>query len=335
MAVFIVDDGLAPSEPLNLNNIKPNSFKRIIILDRWKVTSGEVESNPLSDNYLEPTHYRINIGNTTASYHPSRCHRFITNPLPIDEARHEQYWGVSTLEIIYRQLISDDVFLSSISNMMKKATMDIMGIPNLSHMIKSGQEEAVKKRIRLAQSTMSNLNSWVKDAGTNGQNAETYERITQQFSGFDAMDIQSQNRIAAAAEIPATIFLGRSEAGLNADGSGSLNIFNDRLMTIREINIDPFLTKIDTIIAKTLNKKVPTYKWENPFPMTKKEEAEIRNLDADVVVKMQTMQVADGVIANKLFEFGIIDEDEKKTVEDDFKLEPFDIEDHPETNEEN
>ncbi len=326
MAVFIVDDGLPPSEPLNLNNVKENSFKRIIIVDRWKVTSETIDSDPLSDTFGEPPLYRIQIGDKTANYHPSRCHRFVTNDLPIDEARHEQYWGVSTIEIIYRQLISDDVFLSSVANMMKKATTDIMGIPNLSQMIKNGHEEAVKTRVRLAQSTMSTLNAWVKDNGANGQNAETYDKITQQFSGFDAMDIQSQNRIVAAADIPASIFLGRQESGLSNDGSSSLNVFNDRLSSIREIVIDPFLRKTDMIIAATLKQDTPIYEWENPFPMTRKEEAEIRNINADVITKMQTMQVSDEVIANKLLEFDLIDEDEHKIVVDEFSLEPYDIE---------
>ena len=86
---------------------------------------------------------------------------------------------------------------------------------------------------------------------------------------------------------------------------------------------------MDTIIAKSLGKEVPLYEWENPFPMTKKEEAEIRNLNADVAIKMQTMQIADSVIANKLFEYGLINEDEKKIVENEFNLESFEIEDEP------
>jgi len=41
---------------------------------------------------------------------------------------------------------------------------------------------------------------------------------------------------------------------------------------------------------------------------------------------MQTMQVADKVIANKLLEFDLIDEDDHKIVVDEFSFETYDIE---------
>jgi len=66
--------------------------------------------------------------------------------------------------------------------------------------------------------------------------------------------------------------------------------------------------------------------------MTRKEEAEIRNISAEVITKMQTMQVADEVIANKLLEFDLIDEDEHKTVVEEFSLEPYDTEEEPNNN---
>jgi len=326
LAVMIVDDGQAPDMPLDLNKIKPNGFKRIVVVDRWKTTYSQINTNPFEDNYLEPEYYLVTVGNHTARYHPSRCHKFITNSLPHDEAVNEQYWGVSQIEIIYRQLIADDTFLSSVANMMKKATVDIMGIPNLANMIKNGQEEAVKERIRIAQSAMSTLNTWVKDAGYNGQNSETYERITQHFSGFDAMDIQSLKRIAAAAEIPATIFLGQSPDGMNATGDSDLSIFSDRLTAIREINIDPFLYKVDKIIAISNGYEVSEYEWVNPFPKSEKEDAEIRQINTNMLANMQTMQVSDRVIANRMVKYGLIDSDQEQEVAQGFELESFEIE---------
>lgn len=328
MVVFIVDDGLPPDQPINYDKLNPTSFKRLVVVDRWKVSFGEIERNPLSDNYKEPPYYTINIDGRQINFHPSRCHKIVPNTLPEDEEVNEQYWGVSQIEIIYRQLIADDVFLSSVANMMKKATVDIMGIPNLSTMIKNGQEEVVKSRVRIAQSAMSTLNTWVMDAGYNGQNAETYERVTQQFSGFDGMDEKSQGRLAAAAEIPATIFLGKSPDGMNATGYSDLAIFSDRLSSKRELEIDPLLYKIDKIISACLGIESFEYEWINPFPKSEKDEADIRAQNMTVAQNMDLMQLPTKVIVQKMADWGIIDSDQvEETIKAMDDLEDFEIED--------
>jgi phage-related protein (TIGR01555 family) len=327
MAVLIVDDGLSPDQPINYKALKEDSFKRVVIVDRWKVTFTGIEQDPLSDNFMEPESYLVTINGRSARYHPSRCHKFITDTLPWDEMVTEQYWGISQIEIIYRQLIADDVFLSSVANMMKKATVDIMGIPNLSMMIKNGQEEQVKERVRIAQSAMSTLNTWVKDAGANGQNAETYERITQAFAGFDTMDIQSLNRIAAASEIPATIFLGKSPDGMNATGDSDISIFTDRLSTMREITIDPFLEKVDKIISACISIEQPTYDWVNPFPKSEKDEADIRTINMDTILKMSSLEIPDSVLVHRMADWGILEgEDVDDTIKAMEEMEPFEIE---------
>lgn len=328
MAFMVVDDGLSPDKPLNLNNIKPDSFKKILIVDRAKVsTSGQVNQDIFSDNFQEPDYYLLTIGQKQIRAHHTRCHKFVVNKLPYDETVRENYWGVSQIEIIYRQLINDEVFLSSMANMMKKATTDIFGIPGLSQMIKSGNEQSVSDRIRVLHSTMSTLNAFVKDAGHGGQNAETYERITQQFAGFDAMDIQSLNRLAAAAEIPATIFLGKSPDGMNATGTSDLSIFSDRLTALREIDIDPFLLKVDTIIANCHNTELSDYEWLNPFPKSELDDANIRKANMDVIAMLHQMEASNKIIANQMAKRGIIDNDEVDDMASSLELEPYEIED--------
>jgi uncharacterized protein len=174
---------------------------------------------------------------------------------------------------------------------------------------------------------MSTLNAFVKDAGYNGQNEETYERITQAFAGFDAMDVQSLNRLAAAAEIPATIFLGKSPDGMNATGTSDLSIFSDRLTTTRELDIDPFLYRVDEIIAKCNNTERSPYEWLNPFPKSELDDANIRKANMDIIVLLQQMEASNKIIANKMAKYGIIDNDEVDEMISSLELEPYEIED--------
>ena len=324
IAVFIVDDGLSPDKPLNLNNIK--DFKRIIVTDRWKTSFDTVQKDPMADNYGDPDMVRVNINGRTITFHHSRVHRFISDTLPYDEQVREHYWGISKIEIIYRQLIADDVFLSSVANMMKKATVDIVGIPGLSTMVRNGQEDLIKERVRIAMSSMSNLNAWVKDAGQNGQNVETYDRITQQFAGFDSMDEKSMARLAGAAEIPATIFLNKSPDGMNATGVSDLTIFSDSLSVTRELQIDPFLEKADTIMAAVLNKEIAPYTWVNPFPKSEKDEADIRVQNMSVIDKMALLEVPNDIISQRMADWNIIDQDDVDKAKVGMAIEPFEIE---------
>ena len=327
LAFMVVDDGLSPDQPLNLNKVNENSFKKIIIVDKSKVSqSGEVNQDPLSDNFNEPAYYLLTIGQKQIKAHPSRCHKFIVNKLPYDQSVASQYWGVSQIEIIYRQLINDDVFLSAMANMMKRSTVDIFGIPGLSQIIANGGEDKIKERVRVMHSTMSTLNAFVKDAGYNGHNTETYERITQQFSGFDAMDIQSLKRLAAAAEIQSTIFLGESPDGMNATGNSDLSIFGDRLSTIREIDIDPFLYKVDDIIAACHNVEKSSYTWINPFPKSEREEADIRAINTQSIINLSSLDIPSKVLAYRMAKYDLIDNEEVDEVIAALEMEQYDLE---------
>lgn len=329
MAVFIVDDGLTPDKPLDLSKVKEDSFKRIIIVDRNKVSHlGDIDKNPISTTFGHPPLYNINIEGMNNLYHPSRVHKFVVNKLPYDESINENRFGVSSIELIYKQLINDDVFLSSLANSMKRNGMDIFGIPNLSQLIQQGKEDAIKERLRINQAAMSFLNGFVKDAGNaQGQNAETYERITASFAGFDSLDERSLARVAAAAEIQATIFLGKSPDGMNATGFSDLAIFSDRLSVIRELDIDPFLDKVDNIIVACNNIKKEPYEWINPFPKTEKDEAEIRGLNTDTIMRQQSLGLSSKLLAKNMVEYGLADKEDEKEIIDSLKLESFDIED--------
>jgi len=317
MAVFIVDDGRPPDMPLDINSVKENGLKRIAIVDRWQaIPIGQVNSDILSDGFGQYEHYNITYVGKSIKFHRTRLHKFVPAELPYFEAYAEQFWGVSLIETTYRQLVNDDVLLSSTANMMKKATTDVFGIPGLADMIRAGREEDVKKRVQLMHNTSSTLNAMVIDAGQGGIGEETYNRITQTFAGFDAMDQQSLMRVSAAAEIPATIFLGKSPDGQNSTGSSDMRIFSDRIDETQEYGISPFLQKTDSLIMASLgiNEKRLDYTFNNPFPKTEVEEVDIRTKNIVNAQALELFDLPNEVKANKLMAWGIIDDDEKETV---------------------
>jgi hypothetical protein len=122
---------------------------------------------------------------------------------------------------------------------------------------------------------------------------------------------------------------------MNATGDSDLSIFTDRLTTIREINIDPFLGKVDRIISACIGIEQPTYEWQNPFPKSELDEATIRGLNMDTIIKMQQMELPDSVLVHRMADWGIIEGDDvDATIKAMEEMEPFDIEGEPEEEEE-
>lgn len=95
-------------------------------------------------------------------------------------------------------------------------------------------------------------------------------------------------RLAAAADIPVTLLLGQSPAGLNATGDSDLRNYYDRRRSDQRSKVLPAVKRIVRLVF--LSKLGPTKgrepkKWGIEFrPLwtpSLKEEAEIRKLDAD------------------------------------------------------
>lgn len=92
-------------EPLELDEIMPNSYKGLLVLDRWSgITPDDALVDDISDpDFGMPAFYRIASENLPLGVrvHHSRIVRFIGRPLPYLEQLAENYWGASEIEHVY------------------------------------------------------------------------------------------------------------------------------------------------------------------------------------------------------------------------------------------
>ena len=96
--LLVIDDGLNPSQPVQLDRIKKGSLKHIKVIDRHRVSNSEVVpiQDPLNPKFGFPDFYRIN--ETSVRIHHTRLIRFDGTELPFAK-RFLELGGFSPLQI--------------------------------------------------------------------------------------------------------------------------------------------------------------------------------------------------------------------------------------------
>ena len=245
-AVIMIDghqDQLA--EPLDLESILPNSFKGLLVLDRW---SGIYPNPQLIEDISHsefglPESYNItdSVGQIGTTVHHSRIIRFPGRKLPFWEEQAEMYWGASEIEHIFEELKKRDNTSQNIASLVFKANVLFYKIDGMSQMMASAdpQTQADLYNVVSAMTQMMNNNSMqiVDQKDDFFTNQYTFSGINEIYESF-MLDV------AGASEIPVTRLFGRAPAGLNATGEGDEVNYNSMLKQLQETYLRPVFDKL-------------------------------------------------------------------------------------------
>jgi phage-related protein (TIGR01555 family) len=155
-------------------------------------------------------------------------------------------------------------------------------IKGLAELIAANEDETIINRFRIIDLARSLVRAVVIDAD------EDFERKTTPMSGVPEVLDRFSTRMAAAAQMPVTLMMGQSPAGLNATGASDIRFFYDTIKAKQTKHLVPPLERVLTLIFKA--KEGPTKgkepeKWSiKPRPLwqlTEKEQAEVRKLQAE------------------------------------------------------
>lgn len=274
-----VDDD--QSQPLNIELVKKGSLKFLRSFSCLEVGWGELELDLFSKWYGEPTWYQITQRKPGADsllrIHPSRFIR-LDGAKDTETINTGQPWGLSILQVASNAIKASGLVTTSIAQLISEAKTDIIKTPDLA--IAFSTEEGMKnmqRRYSLSASSRSNLNTLLLDT------SEEWQRQTISFSGMPDVLQMYLLICCAAADIPATRFLGRSPAGLNSTGDSDLLNYYDRLKSDQS---DLSIGVLDEVIIRSaLGERDPSiyYEWAPLWQMTTKEKAEIAEHKARVV----------------------------------------------------
>lgn len=292
-------DGQDLATPLMLDTVAKDSFKGIVVFDRWMVNpmlQDTIDSGP--DMGL-PAYYQI--VNTLNAYSPleqaatgnlivhhSRIIRAIGIKLPFFQAITEQMWGESVLERLWDRLISFDNATMSTASLIDRANLRTVKVNRLREIIAAGGEMLEGLRasfdfMRIAQ---------VNEGLTLLDGEDEFASTAYTFTGLPETLLQFGQQLAGARGIPLVRLFGQSPAGLNSTGESDMRIYYDNIKAKQEALLRrPFETLIKIMWRSEFGTPSPEdleFQFVPLWQMDAKDKAEIAKTNTETVVAAQT-----------------------------------------------
>ncbi|MCF3934336.1 DUF1073 domain-containing protein [Acuticoccus sp. M5D2P5] len=280
-AAIIVSDGSHNhSLPLNVERIGQRGVSFIKVLDRYHLLSGDLNTDPLSPNYLEPNYYDVaSTAGGSTRVHPSRVIRFIGVDLPTELETLTDRWGDSILDAVETAIRDATSGQQGIAALIQEAKVDVFRIDGFMQRIQDARyKQAVQDRFGLVSRMKSLVNAVVLDKN------DEYEQKTVNFSALPDVQRLQLQIVSGAVDIPATRFLSQAPQGMNATGEGDERNYYQRIGADQELTLrDP----LERLFGFTVRSALGTYpddlwfRFRPLWQMSDKERAEIFKTKAD------------------------------------------------------
>jgi phage-related protein (TIGR01555 family) len=299
-AIYLgLDDGQDPVQPLAEERIKEVTHLNVFSGGRdGECIARSYYADMKLAKYGKPEFYEIrNTGvmgrgtipgvpmqkpaETNFLVHESRLLIFDGAPVSRRASQESQGWGDSIFTRVDEVLSYYNQTWNGIANLMADFAQGVLKVPGLMAQLsgknKPGDGNPVTARARLIQQSRSVARMLVIDE------KEDFQRLVASLSGVSDVLQQMALRMAAAADMPATLLMGQSPAGMSATGESDIRFFYDRIAAEQERTLAPQLRRLIKIVM--LAKDGPTKgkepeKWSAMFrplyQMSDIEKADVR-----------------------------------------------------------
>ena len=290
IAVMLID-GQNVSTPLNIDTVGKDSFKGLMVLDRWLVqpTLQDLVSE-YGPDFGMPKYYDViadSLGLSNQRIHHSRVIRFDGVDLPYWQRVAENLWGQSVIERLMDRLIAFDSTTTGIAQLVYKAHLRTYKVKDLRKMIGmggAGLTNLVKQ--------IEHIRLWQSNEGMTLMDAEdTFETYSYSFAGLDAVMLQFGQQLSGASQIPLVRLFGQSPSGMNATGESDLSNYYDNINQQQERRMRTGLGKLLKIVSlSTLGKPLPdsfTFDFASLWQIDDVQKADIATKVTDAVCKAE------------------------------------------------
>lgn len=292
--VMITDQDM--TKPLDPRKIKKGGLKRLMVLDRWYLSAGELQvTNILDESFLLPAHYLI-AGSKEGYIHESHVVRVLGEPLPIRIAMMSQGWGDSALRQALEVVQDFTASVGGIAESMQEFNVDTIRKEGLFDELGSDQEDAILRRFQ----AWGMMKSLFRVSLLDGE--ETFDRNSLTYGGIADIIETQMKLVAGASHTPVTKLFGDSAKGLNATGEGDDVNYNAYIRSEQAAKLDPALRRLDEVLVRSATGAFPddfNYAWRpldvpSPTEAAQANEiqarADIAYLDAGVVTVSQVQR---------------------------------------------
>jgi phage-related protein (TIGR01555 family) len=235
-------------KPLKLDDINPDSYKGLIVFDRWSGITPigneqqDVES-PLT--FGLPEFYGVHGQNGNEKLfdiHASRILRFTGPDVPTPEHEANQYWGISVLELVMEEMRKRDNASWSILQLLFRAQVMTQVNPELAQML-SGATSGGAALTKFAQTYQAQnellSNQSMLILGKEGK-LESHQYT---FGGI--ADVLDRFEIAVAASstpsIPYSKLFGKNSSGLDNSNDADERNYEEAIAQAQSDDLEPQL----------------------------------------------------------------------------------------------
>lgn len=327
IGIIVIDgDEDILDEPLDLEYVMPDSFKNILIYDRWcgiMPSTTELIEDANDPECGLPMYYTVTgVYDKAEEYqgvkiHHSRIIRFVGDELPYYQTIQNMYWGSSVIESVYEAIKNYDGLLANISALVYKANLRVYGIKDFDTTFLSDERDREDFAIMIEV-----INYLFSNQGMMVTNAENrVDSLQYSFAGIGEVVQMAEMAVCAVTGYPATKLFGRSPDGMNATGTSDAQNYYERIENEQEARLRPIFDRLLPLIFMSEFGAVPDdldYEFVSPRQPT---EEERKNILAQVSSSI-TQYMANDVINQKMaltairnstdltgLDFGITDED--------------------------
>jgi uncharacterized protein len=298
IGVVGVDDGGSGSlehfkRPVDEAKIK--SVRWIQVFDRWAVTPGEPDEDTSSENFGEPKSWHIHgAGPRLEGFevHASRVVRFRGPFTPRILGGTSEWWDDSVLVRLWDPIRMFEMAYMSTARTVRDFSRAIYAIKHLHRHIAGNREDVVRRRLEIAEMSMSALNALLLDP-----DGEKFEFMQRPTTGLPELLDRLGIYLATCSGTPITKLLGVSPGGLGTGDDEDRRFSNDVKAFQEDFVRDPVerVTKYILLAADGPTKgKVPE-KYSATFNPLKqpseKEIAEMRKLVAEAMATLVNSSV--------------------------------------------
>jgi phage-related protein (TIGR01555 family) len=262
------------SLPLDIARVREVRYLNVV--DRRFVTAFSWQDDPFRPGCGMPDVYSVgSLGATAALVHASRLIRFdgVQETDPVTR-RALGGWTYSCLQRAYDVLRKFATAYESAAQLIADAAQGVWKIENLLDAIANNRDELLA-RMQLADMTRSAGRAIMVDAAT-----EDFTRVTTPMGGVSDILNHFQQRLAAAAEMPVTLLMGRSPAGQNATGDSDFRAWYGGVKSSQTNDLKPKLLEVYRILAKGKPPEGLDIEFHPLWEQTAEEQARTENMRA-------------------------------------------------------
>lgn len=286
----------AMDQPLDVSRLQPGDLAYLEVLDGLDLSVADYFEDSRNPNFGDPRTYYVNgTGNpgtlgsarvaANARVHASRLILFGGARTSARQRARNQGRDLSVLQACADVLRDVDQSWRSVMVLMQDLSQAVFKIDGLIQLIADGRSDVILDRMQVVDMARSVARAVVVDA-----EHESYEHTgAANVTGVDPLLVRAFQRLAAAADMPLTVLMGVSPAGLNATGESDLRIWYAAADRARE-DIEPQVYRLSYIIARCEGLDWSgEIEWPSLYAQTEKEAAEVAKLEADTdAVRIQS-----------------------------------------------